>query len=241
MTGSGISFDKEKLHINLARLKKEGETFEVVIDPDKAMDFRSGKNVAIDDVLNDEAIFSDAHKGLRASEHRLREVFGTSEPLEIAKVILTTGDIQETAEHRAKLYEEKKRKILAIIHRNGADPKTHLPHPMERIEAAMDEAKVKIDHRRSAEEQVDEIISRLRPILAIKLESKQIDIIIPGQYGAKCYGAVSSYGRLLKDEWLSDGSWHAVIEMPSGLELEFYDKLNSMTHGSMESKVIATK
>lgn len=241
MTGTGFSFDKEKLHINVARLKRDKDVFEIVIDPDKAMEYKAGKNVFLNEVLMDEAVFTDARKGLRASEHKLKEIFGTEDVLEVAKIILSKGEVQETSEHRARLQEEKKRKILNIIHRNCADPKTHLPHPLERIEAAMEEAKVKIDHNRTPEEQVEEIIKQLRVIIPIKMESKQIDIIIPSQYGAKCYGVVSNYGKMLKDEWLNDGSWHVIVEMPSGLELEFYDKLNSMTHGSVESKVIATK
>ncbi len=241
MTGKGYSFDREKIHLNLARLKKYGEIFEIVINPDLAVEYKSGKNISLNDVLKDEFIFSDARKALKASEHRLKEVFGTDDPIEIAKVILTKGEIQETSEYRAKLVEEKRKKIIDMIHRYGDDPKTHLPHPITRIEAALEEAKVKIDARKSAEEQIDEIIKQLRPILAIKIETKQMKVRITSQYAQKSYPIVKSFGKILKDTWLDDGSWQAVVEIPAGLEIDFYDKLNTMTHGNVETEVIATK
>lgn len=241
MTGSGFSFDREKVHLNVARLKRDKDIFEVVVDPDLALDFRQGKSISIHDVLKDELVFIEARKGLRASEHRMKEVFGTDDPLEVAKVIITKGEVQETAEHRAKVQEEKRKKIVSTIHRFGVDPRTHLPHPLTRIDTALDEAKVKIDPRRSAEEQVDEILKQLRPILPLKLETKQIEIRIPAQYGAKCYSTVKGWSKILRNDWLSDGSWLGVVELPAGMEQDFYDKLNSMTHGSLQSKVIGTK
>ena len=45
----------------------------------------------------------------------------------------------------------------------------------------------------------------------------------------------------MKDEWQNDGSWICQVEIPGGLEEDFYDKLNSLTHGSVETKVINTR
>ena len=241
MSGSGYSFDREKIHLNVARMKVGKDVFEVVIDPDLALELRSGKSVSMHDVLKDEMVFTEARKGLRASEHKMQEVFGTSEPLEVARTIIMKGEVQETTEHRAKLVDEKKRKIIGIIHRNAVDPRNHIPHPIDRIERAMEEAKVRIDTRRGAEEQVEEVLNQIRPILPIKFETKQIQIRIPSQYGAKCYSVVKGFGKMLKDQWLSDGSWLAVVEIPGGLEPDLYDKLNAITHGNVETEVIGTK
>ena len=62
---------------------------------------------------------------------------------------------------------------MEIIHRNGVDPKTKLPHPIQRLENAFEEAKIKIDERRSAEDQVKEILDKLRPVLPISFEKKE--------------------------------------------------------------------
>ena len=140
------TFDKERIHhLNLARLKKGGEKFEVAIDSEKAMAFRKGAISDVRDCLEAEHIFSDAKKGSLASEHDLQRLFKTNDPLKIAAVIVQEGEIQLTEAYRKKQVEDKMRRIIALIHRNGVDPKTHLPHPLTRIENAFAEAKAHVD------------------------------------------------------------------------------------------------
>ena len=50
------TFDKERLSVNLARLKKAGENFELIIDPDKILEYRKNK-AEVRDVLMYEKIF----------------------------------------------------------------------------------------------------------------------------------------------------------------------------------------
>lgn len=221
---------------NLARLKKGNDIFEVVINPDKAIEFKHGK-VDITDALVYPKIFSDAKKGMLASEHKLQELFKTSDPVEVAKIILNNGMIQVTSDYRNKIVEEKRKRIIDIINRNSVDPKTNLPHPISRIEAAMNEAKVRIDESKPAENQVQDILKQLKIIIPIKFVIKEIDIIIPACCASKSYSQIKSFGRLLKDEWQNDGSWHGIIEIPGGIEQDFYDKINNLTHGDNQMKV----
>ncbi|RJQ15720.1 ribosome assembly factor SBDS [Candidatus Woesearchaeota archaeon] len=231
------SFDKEKIHINVARLKKGGTTFEIVIDPELALQYKKG-NVDIRDVLKSEHIFEDPKKGLKASEAALKAVFNTADALEVAKIILDQGEIQFTAEHREKEVEEKRKKIINIIHTNAIDPKTGLPHPSERISNALDEAKVHIQDKKNAEEQIDEIVKKIRIILPLKFAVSEIELLIPASYAPKIYGTVKNYGKLLKENWMNDGSLLAHVEIPAGLKLELIDVLNEKTHGNVTVKII---
>ena len=52
---------------------------------------------------------------------------------------------------------------------------------------------------------------------------------------------VKNFGKMLKDEWLNDGSWLGVIEIPGGLETELYENLNNATKGEVETKVVKTR
>ena len=236
-----IGFDRETVHFNLGRLKRGHEKYEIDIDPDKAMAFKNGLITDINEVLKAKKIFSDAKKGLEISPKQLESEFKTSDPLEVAKIILEKGEIQLTEDYRKRLREAKLKKILAVIHRNGVDPKTHLPHPMTRLENAFEEAKIKVDEFKSAEDQVQDILSHLRKVLPIRFELKEISVKIPPEYAAKSYPMLKSMGRLLKDDWQSDGSLLAIVEIPGGLETDFYDKLNSFTHGKNEARVLKTK
>ena len=239
--GSIATHDHERVHFNLAKMSKAGKNFEVAIDADLAIKLKHGEQVDIREIVRSENIFFDVKKGELASDTDLQKVFNTSNALEIAKQIITDGQIQLTAEYRKQLMEDKKKRIVALIHRNAVDPRTHLPHPIGRIEDAITESKAKIDEFKSAEDQVNNILDSLKPILPIKFEVKELDIIIPAQYAGKNYSLLKSFGKLLKEEWLNDGSFHAIIEIPGGLEEELHEKLNNATHGTIKTEILTTK
>ncbi|MBI2141905.1 hypothetical protein HYU15_00255 [Candidatus Woesearchaeota archaeon] len=133
--GKGDQFYKsERPSFNVTRLKLGGEKFEVVVHPDAAMDFRAGRISELRDVIVSDKIFADAHKGLLASEHIMKSVFKTANRDEIVKAILTKGEVQLTSEYRDNLREQKRKWLVQLIHKNGVDPRTGLPHPPQRIE-----------------------------------------------------------------------------------------------------------
>ncbi|MEK6921820.1 MAG: ribosome assembly factor SBDS [Nanoarchaeota archaeon] len=222
----------------IARLKTHGDKYEILVDCDSALAFRSGKAVDMGDVLASPKIYTDAKRGIVASQHRMQEIFGTEDAEEITKIILKKGEVQITAEHKHHELEEKRKQILAYVHRNGVDPRTHLPHPPQRIELAFKELNVHIDEHKDAMEQIHDIIKKLQPILPIKFERKEMSIRIAGQYAGKTYGVIKGMAKIMKEEWLNDGSWKGVIEIPSGMQNELFDKLNSMTHGSVEAETL---
>jgi ribosome maturation protein SDO1 len=142
-----------------------------------------------------------------------------------------------TAKHRAQERDEKRKRIINLIHRNAVDSKTGLPHPPQRIERAMEEAGVHIDDSKGAEEQVEEVLKKLRLIIPIKFEEREIAVKIPAQYAGQSFGTLKKY-KLLKDEWQNDGSLLAVVEIPAGLQEDFFGELNKISHGEVESKII---
>ena len=67
-----ISQSKEKL--TLARIKKAGKTFEISVDPDKALLYKKGESDLRETVLADQ-VFSDAKRGQIASSAELKTLF----------------------------------------------------------------------------------------------------------------------------------------------------------------------
>ncbi|WP_297465884.1 ribosome assembly factor SBDS [Thermococcus sp.] len=232
-----VSVDKAVI----ARLKTHGETFEILVDPYLARDFKEGKEVPIEEILATPYVFKDAHKGDKASEHEMEKIFGTSDPYEVAKIILRKGEVQLTAEQRRQMLEDKKRYIATIIHRHAVDPRTGYPHPVDRILRAMEEAGVHVDLFKDAEAQVPKVIKAIRPLLPIKLEMKVIAVKVPSDYVGRAYGEVRKFGTIKREEWASDGSWMFLIEIPGGVEEEFYERLNALTKGTAVTKLIERK
>lgn len=234
------TFDAERVSINTARLKKGGNNFEVAIDPDLAMEFKKNpeKELDIREILKSENIFFDINKGLIASEKAMKEIFETDDLLQVAEIIIRQGEIQLTAEYRNKIREEKLKKIISIIQRNGIDPRTNLPHPLQRIENAFDEAKIRVDEYKSAEDQIQDILKKLMPILPIKFEKKKLQVTIPATTAGKCYSVLKNMTEMKNEEWLTDGSFTALIEIPAGMMEEFFDKINKITHGDSDIKEV---
>ncbi len=223
----------------VARLTKGNEHFEILVKPEKALDYRTGKISAITEVLVTETIFSDANKGTKVSEETLHKAFGTTEPLKIADVILKKGMVQLTTEQRRKMIEDKRKQIIAFISRQCVDPRTNLPHPPLRVEQAMQQIHYSIDPFKHVEEQAKEIIKLLRSILPLKMEQVAVGVCIPAEYAAKAYGTVKGFGTIKREEWRADGSWYGVLEMPAGLYGPFLEKIGEITKGNAEAKVIS--
>lgn len=229
-----MSIDEERFSVNTAWMKKDGEHFEVVVDPDLAIAFKQTGAGDIHDIVKSGHVFFDAKKGEKASEQQMKTFFGTSDEFQIATIIIKEGELQLTKEHRDKLRAQKRKRIISIIQRNAADPRTKLPHPITRIELAFDEAKIRIDELKRAEDQVQDIVKKLQPILPIRFEQKVLHIHLPALHAAKLHGLIASYGTLKKQEWLNDGSWSGEVEVPAGIALECIDMLNNKTHGSAQ-------
>ncbi|NQU79590.1 ribosome assembly factor SBDS [Candidatus Woesearchaeota archaeon] len=230
--------DKERVSFNLSRLKKGGKNFEVVVDPDNAIAFKKGNEIDIHDVLKGEHVFTDAKKGVFAPENDMKSLFNSSDPIKVAEIILKTGEIQLTTEYRDKLREEKKKRIIGLIQRNAADPKTMLPHPLTRIENAFEQVKCKIDEMKSAEEQVDEVVKALRTVLPIKIDQVLMQLHVPPQYAHQAYGVIKRGGGIKQETWGNDGSLVVKIEIPAGMQDEVTGKLNEMTHGGVDIKIL---
>lgn len=227
---------KENIKMNLARLKREGATFEVVINPEEALKFKRGEGI-LADALRDLHVYSDAKKGQLAPENEVASKLGCSGEDACAK-ILKDGDLQLTGEIRDGFRAQKRAQVVQEVHKYGVDPRTNAPHPISRIETAMDEAKVRLDER-SAQEQLKDVIKQLNHILPLKVSVKRMEVYLPAEYANKCYGKLKAFGTIKKDAWQSDGSWRGELEMPGGLEADFYDLISNMTSGHAEVKVIS--
>ena len=221
-----------------ARLEYYGERFEILVDPDLASEFKRGKDIPLEEILAVEEIFKDVKKGDKASEESMNKAFSSTDPLEVAALILKKGQVQLTAQQRKEMLEEKRKKIIAKITREAINPQTKLPHPARRIEKAMEEAKVHIDPFKSVDEQVNIVLKAIRVKIPIRFEHVNVVIKIPGDYAGKVYSIISDFGKTRKEEWQKDGSWIAVVEVPGGLQESFDRKLSELTGRQVETKIM---
>jgi ribosome maturation protein SDO1 len=222
----------------IARLKRGEHHFEVLVDPKVAFQVLDGKEVDILSNLAVDTIFKDARKGEHASEEVILKTFGTTDVTTVAKEIILKGELQLTTEQRREMQEMKKKRIIDIIVRNAMDPQTKLPHPRQRIERAIEEAKIHIDPFKPVDAQVKTVVDALRPIIPISIEQVRISVKIPAQFIGKAYGIARNYGVLEREDWQSDGSWLGIVRIPAGMQTDFYEKLNEVTKGNIDTRLL---
>jgi len=221
-----------------ARLESHGEKFEVLVDPDLAVRFRQGEDVPLEEMVAALYVFSNASRGTRASEESLEKVFQTTDFFEIAPRIIHKGEIHLTAEQRRQMIADKRRQVITFIARNAINPQTGLPHPPQRIEMAMDEARVNIDLYKNLDELVKETVRALRPILPIRFEEIRVAVKIPADHAPRAFGEIQSAATIERDEWQKDGSWICIVRIPAGIQGDFYGLVNRITKGQGEVKIL---
>ncbi len=250
----------------VGRIENSGRIFEMLMDPEKAWEakklireeintrLKAGKKksrLTVDELLNDRKIdlelifesftvFEDLRRGKKATDGDMEALFNTTDGMTIAGHILLDGEIHWTKAQRVEEKEKKLKQIITIISKNAINPQNKKPHPHQRIEKAIEEANVKIDLMRNAEEQVDDVVKSIRAIIPIRIEQVEMAIKIPTAFTAKGYNIVAQYVQIKKEEWQSDGAWVAVVSLPAGLQMELIDKLNKLTHGRVQTKILKT-
>ncbi len=223
-----------------AKIKKKGKEFEILVDLDKAIGFKKqrleGTAANLRDVLAINEVFTDYKKGIKPTANELKSDFGTDDVFKISGIIINEGEVQVTQEYREKAREQKIKQIVDFLARNCIDPRTQAPYTSQRIEQAIKQSGAKIDDR-SVDEQVTNIIKELEKIIPLKIAIKKIEITVMPEHTGKLYNLIKTFKKD-KEDWLNDGSLRCIIQIPAGMQLEFYDKLNALTQGSAITKEI---
>lgn len=254
------TFDLGKFII--AKLKKGKAQFEMIADPERAWDAKKllagpenkekdkelvklspaqvlkNENINLTEIFPTFDLFTNVKKAEAPTEEQLMEAFQTTDKPLIAAIFLLEAEFAWTKTQRDKWVEIKKKQIITILSRNSINPQTKKPHPPQRLEKALEEAHVNIDINRTAEEQVEEIIKKIAVVLPIRMESVKMAVKVPAVYAPKAYNIVEKFAQIIQSEWQNDGSWIGMVSMPAGLQTEFLEKLNNLTHGRVETKLL---
>ncbi len=214
-----------------ARIKVKGKHYEISVELDEALKIKSDKGDITKALLSNQ-IYYDLKKGTIASQSDLKEAFQTTNIYEIAKQIIKKGEVQKTQEFRDEEKEKKIKQVVNLILQNASDQHGN-PYTEERIKSAISEVHYSFDSR-PAEKQMHELISKLKQVIPIKVQVRRIKLTIPAQYTGQAYGLLQENKE--SEEWLSNGNLQIIMNIPAGLLMDFYDKLNSITHGTVHSE-----
>ena len=194
---------------------------------DDALKFKKKEISSIE--AEGDKIFSDSKKGEVSSTSDLKSAFGNSDTNQIVEKIVKEGEVLVTQEHRDAEQEKKFKQAVDFLVHNSVDAQTGNPHTAERIKNALEQAHVNIKND-PIENQISGIIAEVSKIIPLKIETRKVKITVPAIHTGKAYGVVNQYKT--DERWLDDGSLEVIVEIPSGIIMDFYDKLNNVTHGA---------
>ena len=223
--------------VTIVKYSYASEKFEILVKPDPAFDYKLGKISEISKILVSDEIYTDSGKGTRASNDLLVKVFKTEDTTKIAEIMMQKGELNLNTEQRKKMTTDKRKQIITFIAKTYVDPKTHLPHPPLRIEQAMTDGRVSVDPFKNPDEQIKEIVEKLRPIIPLKTENITLEISVPAQYVAQSYTVLKSTGSLKKEDWQPNGSLKAILEIPAAARPNVIDRLGAITKGTANVEV----
>jgi ribosome maturation protein SDO1 len=212
-----------------AKISREGKHFEILVDMEEALKFKKSNGKEGKAILEIDKIFTNIKRGDVASNDDLKNTFETTDIQQIAEKIIKDGEIEETQEHRDSEQSAKFKQVVDFLTKNAVDAQSGNPLTTERVKNALEQSNVNIKNK-PIEEQIKEIIPELSKIIPIKIETKKVKIIIPAQYTGQAYGIIANYKE--SENWGDNGSLEVRVSVPAGLIMDFYDKLNSITHGS---------
>ena len=217
---------------------KGDKQFEILVDPDLAKEAKmEGKDHDIQRLLFVQDVFVDAGEGERASVDELEDEFGTDQMMEAAKQIFEKGQMQLTTDQKAEIREDKWKHLVSMIARRAQDPKTGNPHPPQRVENALDEAGFHVNWDSDIEDEFDDAIDILRPIIPISLDEKTVAIRIPVDNAGQAYDKIQQVADVDEENWGNE-FFTARLTLPAGVLSELMDDLQDITSGKTEMKEV---
>ncbi|KAK2592878.1 hypothetical protein QQS21_009410 [Conoideocrella luteorostrata] len=126
-------------NVSLVRLKKGKKRFEIACYKNKVMEWRSGIETDLDNVLQIPNVFFNVSKGQTAPREDLEKAFGKGKTTDdIVLEILKKGELQVGEKERAAQLERVHNEVVGIVASKLVDPRTKRVYTFGMIEKALD-------------------------------------------------------------------------------------------------------
>jgi len=215
----------------IASLDRDGKHFEILVDADLALEIREGKPITqvYSNLLASDDVYKDSKKGEKASSSSIEDIFKTDDIQKIAEEIILNGRVELTTDQKRKQMEQKRKEIINYISKNAINPLTKAPHPPQRVELAMDQARVQIDPAKGIKQQIGSIIEKLKPIIPMSFEQDIIIVKIPFAYANQVMGVLKTY-EIIDRQWGTAGV-EVKIKISAGQRQDITNKIYALTNG----------
>ena len=214
-----IRKEQQKANYQVVKYKHEKTVFEALFKQGCALKVREGKMGISNATFADEVFISPHSKGVIAKPPELAKAFPGKSGNDILQFIAEKGEIQYSAEERKQLIEEKKKRIVEYIHKYYVDPSTNNPHPVNRINNAIDQLKIQIDLDGPMEKELKEVETRINDVLPCKRMETEVIATIPNDFAKPADQAMKKYGRITSVSPDGSSKKYTVVIVPGDFDM----------------------
>lgn len=125
-------------NVSLVRMKKGKKRFEIACYKNKVLEYRSGVEKDLDNVLQIPNVFLNVSKGQVANNEDLKKAFPNQKLDDIILEILNKGELQVGEKERQAQLENIHNEVVDIVAGKLVDPKTKRVYTVGMIEKALD-------------------------------------------------------------------------------------------------------
>ncbi|KAL8842228.1 MAG: hypothetical protein Q9170_000634 [Blastenia crenularia] len=127
-------------NVSLVRLKKGKKRFEIACYKNKVLEYRSGVETDLDNVLQIPSVFLSVSKGQTAPTQDLAKAFGPKIPVnDIIMEILNKGEMQVGEKERHAQLERVHNEVIDIVAGKLVDPRSKRVYTTGMIDKALDQ------------------------------------------------------------------------------------------------------
>ncbi|KAJ3082690.1 hypothetical protein HK102_001507 [Quaeritorhiza haematococci] len=193
-------------NVSIVRLKKGGKRFELACYKNKVLEWRTGVETDLDNVLQTHQVFNNVSKGQVANQEDLLKAFKTEDLNKIVLEILKKGELQIGEKERSAQLENMYRDIATIVAEKCVNPDTKRPYTVTMIEKAMADIHVSVNPNRNAKQQALDIIRQLqeKKVIPIAKAQMRLRIVLPGKDAKRIKEKLAKLIASTEDEDWSD-------------------------------------
>ncbi|CAG9466910.1 unnamed protein product [Pedinophyceae sp. YPF-701] len=170
---------KRLTNVAIVRMKKGGKRFEVACYKNKVLNWRSGVERDLDEVLQSESVFQNVSKGVLAKKEDLERVFGTTDSRAVCLIILEKGQLQVSEGERKVEIGTLFKDVCSVLVDKTINPTTGKPYTHTMIERALKEIGFAVDVTKPAKPQALAVLPRLQTTMPIVRAQMRIAIDVP--------------------------------------------------------------
>jgi len=198
----------------IARLVIKGNRFEVLIDAERALNYKLRRTPWSDKIVKIYQVWKDYKKGERASNELMMKFFSTKDPYQVSKRIIDEGELQIPANLRKRLIDEKRRAIMTLVSKVAFDPQTNFPIPLLRIEQAFESISFSVDPFKDPEEQLKPALLELKKVIPIKLKEAEMEITFTPDILGPISAFLGVFGEISRPPTKRGESMAVVVRVP---------------------------